>query len=140
MRECRELEEHFGTSVTDSILHRSETSIRAVKIRLKKIDKEIMLRRCTEKAPSVADIERDVGWTKLWNAALDLGVKHTRGLQAFSRVLSHHGRGVKPCPLCDVPGPLDCLLDHLLKEHHGTLKLADDLLTIAITVVASHGL
>ena len=52
------------------------------------------------------------------------------GLQAFSRVLSHHGHDVKPCPLCDVPGPLDCLLDHLLKEHHGTLKLGDDLLKI----------
>ena len=33
VRECRELEEYFGTSATDSILHRSETSIRAFKIR-----------------------------------------------------------------------------------------------------------
>lgn len=130
VRECRELEEHFGSSVTDSILQRSETSIRAVKIRLKKIDYEIMLWRCTEKAPSVDNIESDVGWTKLWNAALDLGAKHTRGLQALSRVLGHHGLGIKPCPLCDAPGPLDCLLDHLLKEHHGTLKLGHDLQNI----------
>ena len=37
VRECRELEEHFGTSVTDSILHRSKTRIRAVKIKLKEM-------------------------------------------------------------------------------------------------------
>ena len=130
LRECREVEEHFGSNVIDSILHRSETSIRAVNIRLKKIDYEIMLRKCTEKEQSIAIIERDVGSTKLWNAALDMGAKHTRGLQAFSRVLSHHGSGVKACPLCDVPGPVDCLLEHLLKEHHWALKLGDDLLKI----------
>ena len=45
-------------------------------------------------------------------------------------MLSHHGRGVKPNPLCVVPGLLECWLDHLLKEHYGTLKLGDDLLTI----------
>ena len=37
VRECQELEEHFGTSVTYSILHRSETSIRAVKISLRRL-------------------------------------------------------------------------------------------------------
>ena len=130
VRECRELEEHFGTFVTNSILHWLQTSIRAVKIRLRKIDREIMLRRCTEKAPSVTNIERGVGWTKLWNAAFNLGAKRSRELQAFSRVLSHNGRGVKPCPLCNVPGPLHCLLDHLLKEHLGNLKFGDDLLMI----------
>ena len=63
-------------------------------------------------------------------AALDLGVKHTRGLQALSRVMGHHGRGVKPCPVCDVPGPLACLLDHVLKDHWEILDLGNDLLTI----------
>ena len=56
---------YFDTSVTDLILQRSETNIRAVKISLKKIDKEIILRRCAEKAPIVVDIEKSVGWTKL---------------------------------------------------------------------------
>ena len=52
---CRELEEHFGTSVTDSILCWLEMNIRAVKIKLKKIDK-ITLKRCLEKEPLVADL------------------------------------------------------------------------------------
>ena len=34
IRECRDLEEYFGTSVTDSILCQSETSIRVIKHRL----------------------------------------------------------------------------------------------------------
>ena len=59
--------------MTDSILHQSKKNIRAVKINPKKIDKEIILMRCTEKAPIVVDIEKSVGWTKLWDAALDLG-------------------------------------------------------------------
>ena len=71
VRECRELEVHISTSVTDSIVHQSEISIRAsVKIRLKNIDKEIMLSRCTEKAPFVADIERML-------AGLNCGMQHS---------------------------------------------------------------
>ena len=62
----------------------------------------------------VADIEKSVGWTKQWDAALDLGVKHTRELQTLSRSMSHYGRGVKPYSMCDVPGSLVCLLDHVL--------------------------
>ena len=77
----------------------------------------VTLKRCLEKASLVADIEGSVGWTKLWDAALDFGVKHTRGLQALSRVIGHHGRGVKPCPVCDVLGPFACLLGHVLKDH-----------------------
>ena len=41
VRKCRELKEHFGTSVTDSILCWSEMNVRAVMIKLKKIDKKI---------------------------------------------------------------------------------------------------
>ncbi len=47
---------------------------------------------------------------------MTLGLRHTRGLQALSRILCHHGRGAKPCPLCEgVPDV--SLLDHLLSAH-----------------------
>ena len=49
VREGRELEKHFGTSVTNSILCQSETNIRAVRIEIRKIDKEITLKKCLEK-------------------------------------------------------------------------------------------
>ena len=57
VRECREKEEHFSTSVTDSILcHLRGIYIRAVKIKLQEIDKEITLKGCLEKEPLVADL------------------------------------------------------------------------------------
>ena len=38
--------------------------------------------------------------------------------------MSYHGCGVKPCSMCDVPGPLACLLDYILiKDHCETLEL-----------------
>ncbi len=56
---------------------------------------------------AIADIE-DGG-----EVALALGYRHTRGLQSLSRLLCHHGRGSKPCPLCD--GVLSTsLLGHVL--------------------------
>ena len=41
------------------------------------------------------------GW-RLWDAASDYEVSHTRGLQLLSRILSHHGKGNHPYPLCDI--------------------------------------
>ena len=62
---------------------------------------------------------------RLWGAALHLGTRHTEGLQALSRMLAHHGRGSKPCPLCDGstldPNPIG----HLLREHRQELGLND---------------
>ena len=89
------VEEHFGTSKTDSILCRFKASVRAVKIELQKIDRTITLTRCLEKALFDADIEKCVDWTKPSDAVLNLGVTHTNGLQAFSRLMSHDGRGLK---------------------------------------------
>ena len=48
---------------------------------------------------------------------MDLGAHHIRGLQSLSRIFSSHGRGTKPCPLCDVKTLDGQLLGHLL-EHH----------------------
>ena len=50
------------------------------------------------KAPLIAE---SVGWARLWDGTLNFGIQHTRGLQVLSRVMSHHGRGCRPCPLCE---------------------------------------
>ena len=57
----------------------------------------------------------------------------TNGLQHLSRMLSHHGRGPKPCPLCD-DRPTGCSLTaHILTRHKDDINLphltADSLLT-----------
>ena len=42
---------------------------------------------------SPLEVAERVGWTRLWDAALDLGWKTVKGLQIVSRAMSHHGRG-----------------------------------------------
>ena len=41
----------------------------------------------------ISEIVGQVGWARLWDAALDSGGKAVRGKQMLSRLMSHHGRG-----------------------------------------------
>ena len=54
----------------------------------------------------------------LLSTALDSGGKAARGMQMLSRIMSHHGRGGRPCPLCDGAALQCSVLDHIL-DHHG---------------------
>ena len=50
---------------------------------------------------------------------MDLGPRHVRGLQNLSRMFSAHGKGNRPCPLCDEE--LEGLLaEHIMEEHRET--------------------
>ena len=85
----------LGTSFTDEILMGGEmVGMKEVKKIVKEVDRKLLLSRCRGKAPMIA---KDGGWLRLWDEALNLGERHTKGLKNLSRVLSHHGRGSKPC-------------------------------------------
>ena len=73
------------------------------------------LERCKKKAPQIAKVAEDIGWSRLWDMASDLGWKAVKGLQMLSRAMSHHGQGNYPCHLCN-DGPLleKSVLDHIL--------------------------
>ena len=58
-------------------------------------------RKCQEKAALIVRVEELVGWRRLWDELLVYTSRHLEGLQALSRLMSHHGRGSKPCTLCD---------------------------------------
>ena len=45
-----------------------------------KVDRLQLLDRCGKKAPVVLEVNGSVGWDRLRDATLDLGVKHIRGL------------------------------------------------------------
>lgn len=123
VQECRDLEEKFGTAFADCFLRDKGTvSMCEVKEKLRRLDREMLLEKCDVMYPVVADIERKVGWRHLWETALDLGYRHTRGLQALSRLMCHHGRGMKPCPLCDSELSTS-LLDHVLAVHDNKLRV-----------------
>ena len=121
--ECRELEECFGTSYTDAILASADdVSMREVNKVVREADRVRNLERCAERAPLIAEVvNRGRNWSRLWDATLHLGTRHTDGLQALSKMLAHHGRGVKPCPLCH-PNPIG----HLLTRYRQELGLDRD--------------
>ena len=80
---------------------------------LLKVDREKRLERCGERAPLIAKVAEVYGWSKLWEAALDL-----------ADAMSHHGRGNHPCHLCDA-APLEeqSVLEHILCTHWEELHL-----------------
>ena len=59
----------------------------------------------------------------LWDEALNLGERHTKCLKNLSRVLSHHGRGSKPCPLCDWTPEEENVFEHIILRHGEELGL-----------------
>ena len=81
------------------------------------------------RASQIAVVAESIGWSKLWDMALDLGWKAVMGLQMLSRAMGHHGRGNHPCHLCnDEDGPLQIsLLDHILKAHWKELHLGSEM-------------
>ena len=79
--------------------------------------------KCSGKAPIIAEVANRVGWSKLWDVAMDLGVKSIRELQCLSRAMCHHGRGDHPCPRCDAAPVGSTLLQHLLDCHSTKLFL-----------------
>lgn len=115
-----------------------EVNIRKMKKVLRKIDIKKNIEKCSVKAPAIADVIKCGGsWCKLWDSTLHMGTRHTTGLQALSRVLAHHGRGSKPCPLCNKNNLDTSVIAHFLKEHlnilglqsHDSLSSIDNLVT-----------
>ena len=70
----------------------------------------------------IAKVAESPGWAKLWDYTLDLGWKAVQGLKMLSRAMSYHGKGKRPCHLCesDTENSLEdeTLLDHILTSHY----------------------
>ena len=123
VRECRKLEESFGTRYVDLIIGGSAATAREMKEEIFQQDRQKLIDRCLEKAPVIAVVAGQVGWARLWDAALDFGGKTVRGMQMLTRVMSHHRRGSRPCPLCDDATLQSSVLEHILENHGGELFL-----------------
>ena len=105
VKECRKLEESFGTrhvSYHTAVIRGNAAAAKEMKETIYQQDGQKLGDRCWEKAPVIAEVARRVGWAQLWDATLDIEGKAVRGLQMLSRVMSHRGRGSRPCPRCDV--------------------------------------
>lgn len=124
VRECRELEESFGTCFTERITSKEVCCLREIKKSIVDVDRRMLLEKCAEKAPLIVKVAEHPGWAKLWDHSLDLGWKAVLGLQMLSSAMSHHGRGKQLCHLCEVETlKEDTVLEHVLANHHGELHL-----------------
>ena len=100
VRECRELEKRLGVGFTDEILQGDGmVGMREVKEAVRKVDWERLVGRCKDKAYRIAIVREGEGWGKLWDHAMSLWLRHTRGLQNLLRLMSSHGKGERPYAL-----------------------------------------
>ena len=51
-----------------------------MKEKIRKNDKQIQFSQCVEKSPLIAEVVKDIGWSKLWDTCLSFGEKYTTGL------------------------------------------------------------
>ena len=130
VRECREMEEHFGTHFTSDIIKKEITcKLKEMKRTIIKADKKMTIKKieCEEKAPMIAKVAEFPGWAKLWDHTLDLGWKVVQGLKMLSRAMSHHGKGERLCYLCEADTENlvkeETLLDYILTSHNHELHL-----------------
>ena len=125
VRECEELEEALTTTHTGSILRGEAVDTREMKEEIRQKDRQQSFSRCDEKSPLIAQVAGEGDWGRLWDGCLSLGEKYTTGLKKLSRLMSHHGRGQHPCPLCENPQPqtTSSVLEHIVDQHREDLNL-----------------
>ena len=116
---------------TEKLLKGEVEWSRSLKEDIRRVDCNLLSERCAGKVPLIAKVEERVGWPRLCDVTVNFGLLHTRGLQALSRMMSHHGRGSRPCPRCETASVLDHVLSHYkeLGSESGT-KLPDHLVDL----------
>ena len=123
IREYRNLEQFFHSNFTSTILQLdADTCPRPYEIKedLQTQDQDLRLAQYEGRADmsTVVEVERAVGWPRLWELALDYGPKCVDGLRNLVRVVAFPPHASSACPLCDRETiPRDALLSHVLKMH-----------------------
>ena len=93
----------MGTRIIDIVMKCGECrSMEEVREVVLAMGRKRMYEKCKKKADGIAEVEERCGWAKLWDSTLDFGRKVVNGLMMFSRLMSHHGKGRHPFPICDV--------------------------------------
>ena len=71
VKECRELEESFGTQHVDAVIRGNAATAREMET----IYRQTLVDRCWVKPPVIPEVARRVGWARLWDVTLDIGGK-----------------------------------------------------------------
>ena len=128
VQQCRMLEANLGTCVLAKCLSDPEGApdiIRRDKKHILKSDFKILLSSATQRCGSAAAAARvatHTSWRRLWDVALDQGVKGTRIMQAIFKELCRPSSCFQ-CSLCDsvVPSNSSCL-EHACTNHPSEME------------------
>ena len=144
VRECRELERKYELDFTTAILNDpSSCSVHERKkaIMCKDHDLQLNIHKDREDMRFVTEVETVVGWSRLWDMALDHGYKCIDGVRNLVRVMVYPEHALKPCPLCAVEKFVEqSLLHHVLQKHSNTTLSGEQLLNSLFIVSDSESL
>ena len=126
IQQCKMLEASLATDVVDQCLTTPDYApkiVRDNKEPLLKRDYELLLTSamCHPSVNSAAQITQSVSWRKIWDNALDYGVKSTRCVQSVLRELCRPTFGDKLCHLCNCQISERCFSTHLSECHPSLL-------------------
>ena len=136
VHECRELKQYFHSNFTSAILQQ-EADTCPLPQEIKKVilsrDGNLRLEQHKGRADVsiVVEVERQIGWPRLWYFALDHDPRWIDGLRNMVRVITFPPHALSACPLCEEENvPRDSLLSHVLNSHTRSLYSSNDLLSL----------
>ena len=123
VQQCRMLESKLGTHVLAKCLSDPENApdaVRSCKESILRSDLTILISTssdCPSSAAPAALIASHTSWRRLWDVALDKGVKGTRAFQSLFKERCRPSACFK-CSLCDCDVPLNTsCLEHVCEAH-----------------------
>ena len=143
IRECRDLDQFFHSDFTSTMLQRdADTCPHPFKIKedLQTQDRDLKLAQHKGRADMsiIVEVERAVGWPRLWDLALDYGPKCVDGLKHLVRVVIFPPHASSTCPLCDSETIPRTLLSHVFEMHSRIRLGSDELLSLLLSVNDSN--
>ena len=139
VQQCRMLEAPLSTDIVNQCLTSPNNAVKIVhsnKKFLLKCDYDILISTAMmhPSVEPIAKIASIVSWRKIWDGALDYGVKGTYCGQAILRELGRPVFGDKLCHLCKEP--ITCFSSHLCNSHP-TLVCHESLSSIVNKIAAA---
>ena len=117
MKECVELEEMFGCVVVQNLLQGEDVDFRSMKKVIMQKDRNMPIQKCKEKATLIAEVvENKMAQNLGWSSGTRWKV-HCQVASPHYRLISHHGRGRRPCPFCEDSDFDVTILEHVLESH-----------------------
>ena len=144
IHECCDLDQFFHSDFTSTMLQRDADTCPCpfeIKKDLQIQDRDLRLAQYKGRADMsiIVEVERAVGWPRLWDLAVDYGPKRVDSLKHLVREVIFPPHASSTCPLCDRETiPSDTLLSHVLEMHSRICMGSDELLSLLVSVTDSN--